>query len=103
MTQLGLPLTAPFVRHSETSKDAARSIRVNAGTYRARVYDYLISCGICGSAGATDEQMQQGIPMAASTQRPRRIDLVRDGLVRDSGRKAKTAAGKDAVVWECVR
>ncbi len=99
MTQPGLQLTAPFVRHSATSEAAARSIKVNAGTYRAQVYDYLIWC----QNGATDEQMQMGIPMGASTQRPRRVQLVADGLVRDSGRKAKTSSGKAAVVWEVVR
>ncbi len=97
--QLGLPLTAPFVRSSSTSQDAARSIKVNAGTYRARVYDYLIS----QPSGATDEEMQHFIPMAASTQRPRRVQLVADGLVRNSGRTRQTASGKLAVIWECVR
>jgi len=98
VTQLGLPLTAPFVRHSATSKDAARSIEPKAGTLREKVLAYLYVYG-----PATDEQMQSGIPMAASTQRPRRGELQKLELVRDSGRKAKTAAGRSAVIWECVR
>ncbi len=111
--QLGLELTAPFVRHSSTSKDAAEQIKPNAGTLRAKVLEYLQSIqGFIYSetfkdagsyGGATDEQMQRCIPMEASTQRPRRIELVAAGLVRDSGRKAQTSSGRKATVWEVVR
>jgi hypothetical protein len=63
---------------------------------RARVLWYIRQCG---EKGATDDQCQRWLDMNPSTQRPRRIKLVSDGLVRDSGRKRETASGAMAVVW----
>ena len=90
-------LTAPYQKHSETSKAAADEIKPSAGTQRHTLYGWLYEHG-----PATDEQMQDGIPMTANAQRPRRVELVRMGLVRDSGEKRKTRSGRSAVVWEVV-
>jgi hypothetical protein len=49
--------------------------------------------------GATDEEIQFVVGMNPSTQRPRRIELVRMGLVRDSGTTRLTRAGRKATVW----
>ncbi len=83
--------------HSETSKAAAREIQPAAGTLRAKVLRFLQA--FAGEYGATDEQMQVYLDMAPNTQRPRRIELVRAGLVEDSGEKRKTKSGRKAVVW----
>ena len=87
---------APAQRHSATSRAAAASIEPTAGTKRAIVLAFLRGCG---AAGATDDQMQAGIPMSANTQRPRRVELVRAHLVVDSGKTRLTPGGDDAVVW----
>ncbi len=79
-----LPLFAystPFQSHSETSKAAALRIEPVAGTLRLKVLEHLRQCPV----GATDREIQEALSMAGSTQRPRRIELVADGLVRDSG------------------
>jgi hypothetical protein len=52
--------------------------------------------------GLTDEQMQTYLGMNPSTQRPRRIELVRSGLVVDSGFKRPTRSGRDATVWRAT-
>ncbi len=91
-----IPDPAPYQAHSPTSRAAAEGIRPTASTLRTKVLDYLRQCG---ERGATDEEMQIGIPMASSTQRPRRIELVARNLVRDSWAKRKTASGRDAAVW----
>jgi hypothetical protein len=52
-----------------------------------------------GSDGATDEEMQRDIPMAANTQRPRRRELELWGEVVDSGRVRMTTSRRLAVVW----
>jgi hypothetical protein len=52
------------------------------------------------STGGTDEELQDALGMNPNTQRPRRIELVERGLVRDSGRTRKTKSGRRATVWE---
>lgn len=49
--------------------------------------------------GLTDEQIQISAMMPANTERPRRRELELAGLIRDSGMKAKTVSGRNAVVW----
>ena len=94
MDLFGQPL--PYVRGSETSKEAAIAAEPNAGTQRRRVLDHL---RLYPNAGQTDHEMQEALEMNPSTQRPRRVELVRAGLVKDSGMYALTPSGKRAVVW----
>ena len=89
---------APYQRRSATSRAAAKAIEPRTGTDRARVLAYLRGCG---DAGATDEEIQTRLPMAANTERPRRVEL--KGLIKDSGRTRVTASGQQAVVWVAVR
>jgi transcription initiation factor IIE alpha subunit len=49
--------------------------------------------------GLTDEEMQTRLGMNPSTQRPRRIELARRGLVVEAGTR-KTASGRMATVWK---
>ena len=98
-----------FQSHSETSHDAAEAIRPNAGTLRRKILDLLTvksynPMDINGEydPGLTDEEMQSATMMNPSTQRPRRIELQRMGLIQDSGRKRATKSGRKAVVWELV-
>lgn len=90
------PARAPAVQHSRTSMAAADSLdsdRLNS--LQRSVVAFLKTRGV---HGATDEEMQLGIPMPPSTQRPRRIELVRRGLVVEAGtRKAKS--GRFATAW----
>lgn len=89
----------PAQRHSYTSRGAADHIAGKAGTLRARLYDWLAARG---EQGATDEEAALALGMGGSTARPRRIELQRRGLVRDSGRTRPTQAGLQAVVWVVV-
>jgi len=52
--------------------------------------------------GRTDEEIQRMLKLNPSTQRPRRIELVQAGKVRDSGRTRKTKSGRAATVWEVI-
>lgn len=90
----------PAQRHSLTSTEAAERIRPDANTLRMAVYRHLLAAG---DDGLTDEQMQEGIPMQPSTQRPRRIELVGMGLARDSGRTRPTRSGRKATVWVAIQ
>ena len=91
-----LLIDAPYQPHSQTSREAAQKITLVAPTCSQRVLAYLKRCS---GFGATDSQIQSALNMNPSTQRPRRIELVKKGLVKDSGRKRKTKRGWNAVVW----
>lgn len=87
---------APAQQHSVTSMQAADSLdakRLNA--LHRQVLAFLRQRG---ELGATDEEMQIGIPMAPSTQRPRRLELARRGLLIEAGVR-KTSSGRNANVW----
>jgi hypothetical protein len=86
----------PAQPHSPASIAAAEAIAAKAWTLRAQVYGHLRECGWMG---ATDEEIQLALGMDPSTQRPRRVELVRQGLVRDSGAKRETRSGREAGVW----
>lgn len=89
-----------YQRHSETSRAAAIAILESADTLRGRVYRYIADH--LNRDGVTDEQIQIGLQMNPSTQRPRRVELVEQGLVRDSGRTVETRSSRKATVWELV-
>ena len=98
MNQLAMNFDAPapYQRHSATSKAAALSAEPTAGTKRAILLAFIRGRGI---TGATDEEMQLDVPMNPNTQRPRRVELVQGGWIRDSKRTRATAGGDQAVVW----
>lgn len=81
---------------TETSLEAAESMKDSAASLRASVYRYILSRGI---DGATDEEIQDALGMDGSTQRPRRWELVKSGRVKDSMQTRRTARGRRAVVW----
>ena len=83
----------------ETSQDAASSILPSADSLRGLVLAFLRGCG---ELGATDEEIQLGLAMNPSTQRPRRGELLKAGLIQASDRKRETRSGRRAVVWITV-
>jgi hypothetical protein len=85
---------APAQQHSRTSMQAADSLNVKAlNALQRKVLAWLVENG-----PATDEEMQEGLNMNPSTQRPRRIELARRGLLVTCGIR-KTASGRNADVW----
>lgn len=99
--QLGMfdvPETLPCQPHSGTSREAAEQMRGSAQTDRAAVLNLLSR----KFGGMTDEEIQRTLKLNPSTERPRRIELVQAGKVRDSGRTRKTSSGRAATVWEVI-
>jgi hypothetical protein len=84
----------PFQPHSDTSREAAVSMKPTAATLRELVFKFLCSVG-----GATDEEIQLALDMPGNTERPRRRELQMAGKVFDSGTKRLTKTGRLAVVW----
>ena len=91
-------MRAPAVRVSRTSREAADSLRpavLNA--MQRRVLALLATT----PEGLTDEEMQRRLGMNPSTQRPRRIELMRMGLVQRAGTR-RTSSGRSADVWQAT-
>ena len=86
---------APAVRGSVTSAQAADSLGpATLNALQRRVLELLAA----NPQGLTDEEMQRRLGMNPSTQRPRRIELARRGLVVTCGVR-KTSSGRNADVW----
>lgn len=82
----------------ETSHEAAASVR-NPALDRSRVYAAL------GEGPMTDEQILDRCRahyaplISPSGARTRRSELVREGLVVDSGDRVRLSSGRRAIVW----
>lgn len=88
----------PFQARSETSWRASMQMdRPVVESLRTRVYDYLRDNG-----PATDRQIQAGLDMDGSTERPRRIELFNAGLVVNHG-TVRQDNGRTATVWRVSR
>jgi hypothetical protein len=79
-----------------TSDVAARRIRGAVTGLRNRVLAFLASRG---TDGATDEEAETALRIRPQTYTPRRGELVKAGLVVDTGRRRCTTSGRPAAVW----
>jgi predicted transcriptional regulator len=96
MSQARFHWPPPAQAHSETSQAAGRDIDPYAVGLRAKVYGAIARAG---AEGLTDLEIEEQTGLAGSTVRPRRVELVRLGLVRDSGRTRETKSGRKATIW----
>lgn len=98
-----VPPPAPPHNKTPTSRRAAEEITTVAGRLRQQVYQYILDQG---ESGATDAEVQLGLGLPGSTERPRRGELAKAGLIRDACRTRLTPAGRAATVWvatgDCV-
>lgn len=97
MRQLELS-TAPFQPVS-TSYQAAKEIEPHMNMLQRRV---LAAIERRHEWGMTDREIEEALDLIGSTARPRRRELQLSGLIRDSGKRRKTASGRNAVVWVAV-
>lgn len=91
--------TLPFARGSDTSRAAAESMILPAGSQRRRIYFWACT----QQQGFTDEQMVDALKLNPSSARPRRGELVDAELLKDSGKRAATKSGRQAIVWVAMR
>lgn len=92
-------IQAPYQSHSEPSSHAAESIQEQTPTLRAKVFKCILQAG---SHGHTDEEIQFSLDINPNSERPRRIELVRLGMIRDSGKQRQTISGRKAAVWIAI-
>lgn len=81
---------APFVKGSSTSEAAARML-INLGAKRAAVLRFIEAQG---RDGATDEEIQTGLGMPSSTERPRRVELFEARLICKGVFQRQTRSGR---------
>lgn len=89
--------TLPHQAHSATSHAAAAAAASSAPRDRARVLALIRESG-----PISDEAIADALALNPSTARPRRVELQRDGLIRESGHKGRTRAGRACNLWESV-
>lgn len=87
--------TAPYQPHSVTSREAAENIRPNVNKLQSKVYEFIYERGLLG---ATDQEIQTGLDMNGSTQRPRRVELHIKGMIQAAGSR-KSPNGRNSTVW----
>lgn len=81
---------------------AAADMKQDRGTAQLDRLRVLAFIRERGERGATDEEMQIGIPLAGNTQRPRRWELAMDGTIYKDGTRSTTSGGK-AAIWKLTK
>lgn len=83
--------------HPETSKEAAKAISKKTVADRARIERHLKGLA---PEGASDRDLQDWLEMGSSTERPRRVELVRAGIVKAGPRRKQH--GRMVIRWVWV-
>ena len=91
---MAYPYDAPFVAGSETSEEAAKSIKPSS--LRSKVASMLRLRGLFGS---TDDELEVSLGLRHQTVSARRRELGLLGKAKDSGVKRVTRSGRKATVW----
>lgn len=86
----------PFVRTSATSRAAALSMYEHAPTQKALVLEAIRAHG-----PISDQSLAALLGLPENSVRPRRVDLVADGVIEAAG-EGRTARGRRCQLWRCV-
>lgn len=88
--------TTPPSNNTDTSNMAAKVVAPKFNERAERMYKMILDKGV---DGVTDEEGQVALSMSGNSYRPVRGNLVKLGMVVDSGRKRDTVTGNPAKVW----
>jgi len=89
---------AAAIVESPTSRAAGKRIAPNARVLRDRLIEHFKTVG---RWGATDEEGMRALGIEGNSYRPRRVELVRLGLIQATARTRPTKSGNVARVY-CV-
>lgn len=81
-------------RHPSTAKVTAEAALPRAGSKRRQVYDWIVR-----RRGLTDDQIEYLTGWSHQSVSAARNTLLTDGLIEDSGERATTRYGNDAIIW----
>lgn len=91
---------APYVAGSETSREAAESIKPDIGRLEKLVLNAIRARG---KHGATDDEIEQATQLSHQTTSARRRGLVIKRLViADGEHRRPTRSGRNAQVWRAI-
>jgi predicted transcriptional regulator len=96
MTDTPLLDWVPYVKNSDTSRDAAESMRPHVSEIEARVLAYVKRWG---SHGETCDEVERGLDLSHQTASARLRGLILKGLIKDSGARRPTRSGRAARVY----
>lgn len=91
-------MEAPYAAESDTSRDAAESMRDHVARLEGRVLAAIEKAG-----GATCDEVEVATGLAHQTASARVNGLMRKGRIYDSGERRKTRSGRNAAVWRVSR
>ena len=97
LTRLGVQCPATT---RDTSLAAQEAIQNAKTELQRKVYEYIFTCG---EDGATDEEIQMGTGMNGNSERPRRQELEKLGVIFNTGLTRRTVRGRPAVIWRIRR
>ena len=90
----------PGHRHADTSREAAKAVANSAATVRQMVLDQI---RLFGMFGCTSDELAICLKLPYHTVQPRTSELVKLGLIKDTGmRRPKRDTGKNTIVWGLV-
>lgn len=87
----------PHQWHSDTSTEAAEEVLPKMRGMIDKIFNHI---GHAGEFGVTDDEGIVHVGMDGNSYRPCRINLMNQGLVKDSGLRRLTRRNRNAVVWE---
>lgn len=99
MTPDQLPLPA-FAKDSDTSVEAAESMREAASQLRTKVLRFIVQCGV---PGATCDEVEANLGMRHQTASARVNELMKARQIVDTGNRRPTRSGRKATVWRAVQ
>ena len=93
-------MTSNYRQIRETSLDAYFQIGEKIKTRQGELYEFMLRRYREGKAPLTDYEMARSLGYAdPNTIRPRRNELMKDGLVVEAGRRRCMVTGKTAITW----
>jgi transcription initiation factor IIE alpha subunit len=92
-----LPLFAQRAPSNGTITSAAAADSLSPATLN-RLHKAVLAYIAGRGDGCTDEEIARALGMNPSTARPRRIELLRRGLIEQAGTR-RTTSGRMAAVW----
>lgn len=93
-------LDPPCVASSDTSRDAAKSMKGHTPRLRGEVLKLFNHPNIVGSEGWTCDEIEIQTGLSHQTCSPRVHELAKIGAIVDSGERRKTRTGRRATVWK---
>ena len=87
---------APYVVGSDTSEQAARSMKPHSKALKEKILNFILTTG---AKGATDDEIETAMNLRHQTASARRRELVQAGKLTESGEKRRTRSGRWAKVW----